>query len=245
MGRALLVEESLDLRDTLSKYLTERGLDVYVARGPSDARALLTAIKPAITTLDPGFESGDDLSLIDDIHRAGSACVVVSSRGGLEDRKRALALGADDYVVKPFDLEEIYLRLRNILSQRAPGANASAQGVLDINGLKIDLVTRSLLCDMARQGPDLTESEISLLRILAENMGATVDKETLFAAISPRPFSPATRSLDVSVSRLRHKIKATDLPYELRSVREAGYMLSIARPRAASARYSAPFPTQR
>jgi DNA-binding response OmpR family regulator len=231
MERALLVEESADLRNAFSEYLQERGIDIYIARGVSDARALLPAVKPDVTTLDVDFEDGDGFGLIEDIGRAGSRCLILSERDQVEDRIRALSLGADDYVKKPINLEELYLRLRNILANRRPQNVDGGSAIVDLNGVKVDLVSRALVNRDARPGSELTETELSLLRILTDAMDRIVHKETLFMGVYGRPYTPNTRSLDVSISRLRQKLKSTDIGVELRSVRQAGYMLSRARGR--------------
>jgi DNA-binding response OmpR family regulator len=97
-------------------------------------------------------------------------------------------------------------------------------------------VTRAILNRSGRPGPELTETELSLLRLLTENMDRVVAKETLFSSIYGRPYAPGTRSLDVGVSRLRIKLRSTDIGAEIRSVREAGYMFSLDRDSAATAR---------
>lgn len=226
MGRALLIEESAALRTSFSDYLQSRGIQTYTARGVSDARALLPALRPDVTTLDLDMQEGDGFDLIEQITSAGSRCLIVSMRDRVQDRIRALELGADDFVTKPIDLEELYLRLRNILVHRRPQTVDANNPVLDLNGVKVDLVTRALLNAENKPGAELTESELALLRILAENMDRVVSKETLFAAIHGRSYSPTTRSLDVGISRLRIKLKTSESGAEIRSVRQAGYLLS-------------------
>jgi two-component system OmpR family response regulator len=229
MGRALLIEESADLRNSVSTYLQERGIDIYTARGVSDARALLPALKPDVTTLDLDFADGDGFALIEDINRAGSRCLIVSERDQVQDRIRALALGADDYVAKPIHLEELYLRLRNIIANRRPQSADSHSSILSLNGLKIDLVSRALLNRDGSPKSALTETELSLLRVLTDQMDRIVSKEALSMAVNGRTLPHNNRSLDVAISRLRLKLKSTDVGAELRSVRQAGYMLSRTR----------------
>ena len=226
MGRALLIEESADLRASFQNYLQERGIETFTAKGVTDAKALLSAVKPDITALDIDLHDGDGYALIEQINRVGSRCVIVSMRGELQDRIKALSLGADDYVAKPVDLEELYLRVRNILAHRRPAGDGGSNPVLDLNGVKVDLVTRALLSREGRPGAELTETELSLLRILTENMDRIVSKETLYQAIHGRSYSPTTRSLDVGISRLRIKLKSSGVGVEIRSVRQAGYLLS-------------------
>jgi len=229
-ARALLIEDPSAFRTACSEYLQTRGIDTYTARGLSDARALLPAVKPHVTTLDLDLQDGDGFELIGDIIDAGSRCLILSASDQVQDRIRALSKGADDYLVKPVNLEELYLRLRNILANRRSGIGAVDNAIMDLQGIKVDLVTRALLNSGGSQGPQLTETDLSLLRLLAENINRTVSKELLFDRVYGRPYSPGTRSLDVGISRLRIKLKSTDVRAEIRSVRDAGYLLAREEP---------------
>jgi DNA-binding response OmpR family regulator len=227
LGRVLLVEGSAPLQATLSGYFREHGIDTYAAYGLTDARALLSALAPDVTILDLDLGEGDAFDLIEDIVKAGSRCVIVSDRDQPEDRIRALSLGADDFVGKPIEVEEIYLRIRNILANRPSRNVAVGSSIIDLQGIKVDLVTRALLTRDLAPGAELTEAELFLLQILTENIGRTVSKEALFEKIHGRPYTPTTRSLDVSISRLRIKLKSIATGAEIRSVREAGYILTL------------------
>jgi DNA-binding response OmpR family regulator len=123
-----------------------------------------------------------------------------------------------------------------MMAARMPQAAGASGAIVDFHGVKVDLVTRAILNRSGRPGPELTETELSLLRLLTENMDRVVAKESLFSAIYARPYAPGTRSLDVGVSRLRIKLRSTDVGAEIRSVREAGYMFSLERDSVASAR---------
>ncbi len=226
MNRALLIEASSALRTECAEYLQSRGVDIYTARGASDARALLPALRPGVTALDIDVEDGEGFDLIETIVGAGSRCLVISARDRVQDRIRALSLGADDYLAKPVNLEEFYLRIRNMLAHRGPPPANANSAIVDLQGIRVDLVSRALLRRDGAPGPELTETELSLLRILTENVNRVVSKESLFASLYGRPYAPGTRSLDVGVSRLRIKLKSTDIGAEIRSVREAGYLLS-------------------
>jgi DNA-binding response OmpR family regulator len=228
MGRVLLVEGSAQ-RTSLSEYLQSREIDSYRAYRATDARALLSALIPDVTILDLDLEDGDAFDLIDDIAKVGSRCLIMSSRDRAEDLIRGLSSGADDFVAKPIEMDEVYLRICNILAnRRLQSAGANADIVIDLQGIKVNLVTRTLLGSGDAPGADLTETELSLLRILTENIGRVVSKEVLFESVHGRPSTSRTRSLGVSISRLRIKLKSIDVDTEIRSVRQAGYILSRA-----------------
>jgi DNA-binding response OmpR family regulator len=226
MGRALLIEESVPLLSSYADYLTKRGLDIYTAHGANDGLALLAAVRPDVTALDLDLRQTDGFELIRSIRDNGSLCLVVSESDDSQDRIRALSLGADDYVVKPVELEELFLRLRNMLAHRQGPATETQNPVLDLNGVRIDLMTRTLLTPEGLPGAELTATELSMLRVLAENLDRVVSKDALFSAMRGETYSSTTRSLDVGISRLRAKLKNASAQVDVRSVRQAGYILS-------------------
>ena len=222
-----MIEGSAELRTGLSEYLRSRGIDSYTAYGVTDARPLLSALNPDVTILDLELEDGDAFDLIDDIAKVGSRCLILTSRHRAEDLIRGLSSGADDFVAKPIEIEEVYLRVCNILAnRRLQSAGGNNNIVIDLQGIKVNLVTRTLLTSGDTPGADLTETELSLLRILAENIGRIVSKEVLFESVHGRPSTSRTRSLGVSISRLRIKLKSVDPDIEIRSVRQTGYILT-------------------
>jgi DNA-binding response OmpR family regulator len=203
LGRVLLVEGSAALRTSLSEYLRSRGIDSYTACGVTDARALLAALNPDVTILDLELEDGDAFDLIDDIAKVGSRCLILTSRDRSEDLIRGLSSGADDFVAKPIEIEEVYLRVCNILANRrlqSVGVGASNNIVIDLQGIKVNLVTRTLLGGDDTPGADPTETELSLLRILTENIGRVVSKEVLFESVHGRPFH-----VEDQITRGQHK----------------------------------------
>ena len=139
LGRVLLVDGLAPLDPSFSEYFRERGIDIYSAHGVRDARALLPALKPDVTILDLDLGDGDAYDLIEDIGKVGSRCLILSVRDQPEDRVRALSLGADDFVAKTAEVEEIYLRVRNILANWPPRTIADSHSIIDLQGIKVDL----------------------------------------------------------------------------------------------------------
>ena len=221
--RALVIEGEQRLRLSLSPYFQKTGLDLYGAVSLEDARALMPVLKPALTIIDRELRDGDGLDLVGDAAQVGARMMVVSERNEAADRVKALTLGAHDYVAKPADPEEVYLRARNLLS--AQGARSEPDMVREFAGVRVDLATRAVLRPDGAPGEELTETELSVLRVLAENLDRIVSREALHPVVTgePTPAKPS-RAIDTCVSRLRIKLRSGLAPVEIRSVRQAGYL---------------------
>src|SRR5690242_16282038 len=131
--RALIIEGEQGLRLSLSPFFQKSGLDLYGAVSLEDARALMPVLKPVVTIVDRELRDGDGLDLVEAAALVGARTMVVSERNAAADRIRALTLGAHDYIAKPADPEEIYLRVRNLLA--AQGARAEPDMVREFAGV--------------------------------------------------------------------------------------------------------------
>ena len=172
-SQTLLVSESVDLRIEMQDFLQDRGLDTVTARGVAAASALLPAIRPDLTALDVDSQDGDAYALIKPILAVGSSCIVISKHLDLNDGVRSLQLGADDYVSKPVNMEELYLRLLKILARR-PQESDPPSTILDLEGVKVDLVKRSVIGRDGHPDVEVTEAELALLRFSGREQGSTL-----------------------------------------------------------------------
>jgi len=225
MARAFLIASPSETRIDLSEYLTARGLEIFVAPGLGDARAMLGSLRPDVSILDREARDGDGIDFISEIVDAGSRCLIISSRNEVNDRVRALSLGADDYLAKPINYEELFLRLRNVLLNKVPPSYDRDKYIADLEGIKVDLTTRKILNQSGSPGAALTENELSVLRLLTENIEHIVSREALSAALNEGSYDNQSRAVDVGVSRLRIKLNSTDNGVVIRSVRSTGYIL--------------------
>ncbi len=223
-ARALVIEVGAALRDSLTPFFQQSGLDLYGASSLQDARALIQALKPTVAIVDRELRDGDGLDLVPEALGAGARAVIVSEHNEASDRVHALTLGAHEYLGKPADPEEVYLRVRNLLSGQGPVLD-DAGTVRVFGGVRVDLLSRSLLRADGTRGEALTESEFSILRALAENIDQIVSRETLRqASLGETGDEQRSRAVDTCVSRLRVKLRAADAGAEIRSVRQAGYL---------------------
>jgi two-component system phosphate regulon response regulator OmpR len=172
--------------------------------------------------LDVMMPQEDGFSLAESVRRTSSVPIILlTARGMPEDRIKGLALGADDYVPKPFEPEELALRINAIL-RRAAMRSAEAPETVRFGPYVFNLARGDLTRDGA--GVRLTEAEASLLRVLASRGGEPITREDL----AKRAKAGLERSVDVQVTRLRRKIEADPrVPVFLQTVRGIGYRLAV------------------
>lgn len=223
--RILIVEDSDSIRALVTDYLRQRGYEVQGATSLIAARAALRSFRPEVLVLDLGLDDGDGSELLADLRDASIGCVVISSRADIKDRLQLLELGADDYLIKPFDLQELYLRVRNMLAQRLRGATGSGDVVVEYRGIRILLATRGVIDAEGHQISVVTDSELLLIRALTQSFGSVVSRRDLYSSVFGRKSFEGSRALDVLVSKLRRKLREIGAQLDIKSVRGAGYMM--------------------
>ncbi|MCL4145870.1 UNVERIFIED_CONTAM: hypothetical protein GTU68_061474 [Idotea baltica] len=216
----LVVDDDDRIRDLLKRYLVKSGYRVSSASGASGARRLMETLSFDLAILDVMMPGEDGLSLLSAI-RSGrdkeTPVMLLTARGQATDRIEGLKLGADDYLPKPFEPEELALRCAAILKRSQKDVPPED---IEMSGLIFNL-QRSELRD-GNKRIRLTEAELHLLSILARHPGEPVSREDLAAQTS----AGLERSIDVQVTRLRRKIEPNPRePIHLQTVRGIGYRL--------------------
>lgn len=216
----LLVDDDRRIRDLLSRFLAGEGYRVSTAMSASDARAKLLGLHFDLLILDvmmPG-ETGFDLARF--IRTVSNVPIVMlTARHEAESRIEGLQIGADDYVAKPFEPQELLLRIGNILKRAAPAPVAKAESVRF--GTFVFHLERGELRD-GDAVVHLTDREREMLRILAAAPGETVPRGDLTGAGG----TVNERAVDVQINRLRRKIERDPAnPLFLQAVRGIGYRL--------------------
>ncbi len=216
----LIVDDDDRIRDLLKRYLTRAGYRVTGAAHAVSARRLMANINFDLAILDIMMPGEDGLSLLSTIRETGDTPVILlTARGMPEDRIEGLKRGADDYLAKPFDPEELQLRIAAILRRATPEVPPER---VCLSGLNFDMVSGQLT-DGTRN-VRLTESEVQLLRRLAQTPGEAVSRTDLANATS----AVLERAVDVQVTRLRRKIERNPRqPSHLQTVRGIGYRLLV------------------
>ena len=217
----LLVDDDAAIRRTLSVGLELEGFEIVCASGGRAALEAVGAVRPAVMLLDLTMPDLDGLDVLERLRSAGDdvPVCVLSAREQVSDRVRGLEAGADDYVVKPFALEEVSARLHALLRRRPPAAGER----LVVGDVELDPVGFT-----ARRGGrelGLTRREFELLELFLRHPGEVLDRRRLHEEIWRYTFDPGTNVTDVFVGYLRRKVVAGGEPRVLHTVRGVGFVL--------------------
>ncbi|WP_293495371.1 response regulator transcription factor [Phenylobacterium sp.] len=227
--RLLLIEDNARLGGLVVEGLTQDGFVVdwrETLEGGIEARSLAAY---DLVLLDLGLPDGDGLDLVKRLRRNHDAVpiLILTARGGLGDRIAGLDVGADDYLVKPFDIAELAARCRALL--RRPGACLGV--VLRAGNVALDTASRSLEIGGVPVG--ITPRELALLEHLLRRAGQVVPKPLLEDQLYAMDAEVTPNALEVAVSRLRKRLSAAGADLMLRTAHGVGYAL-IAEPARAA-----------
>lgn len=220
--RLLVVEDNPELAALLAEGLRKAGFDVDLLSSVEEARAVLDNTFYAALILDLGLPDGDGLALLREIrHRNNSIPVLVlTARGGLDDRVLGLRSGADDYLVKPFALEELIARIEAQL--RRPGQLMGSS--LRIANLEFD--TRSRQASIDERPQVLSARETDVLELLIRSKGRVVSKKQVEDQIFGHSGEVASNAVEVYVHRLRRQLADKGAHVQIHTVRGVGYLIA-------------------
>lgn len=217
--RLLLVEDDLPLAEALTTLLLSAGYAVDCVNDGASAEALAAAESFDLVILDLNLPQMDGLSVLRAMRgRANSAAVMIlTARGAPEDRIRGLDLGADDYMIKPFDVGEFEARVRSLLRRQA-GLRTSS---VNLGSVTLDLKTRQFTAD--GQSMELPPRERALLELLFTRAGKVVPKEAIVQSLTSLDDILSDNAIEQYISRLRRRLAPFGLT--LRTARGIGYFL--------------------
>ena len=223
----LLVDDETTLREHLGEYLTGQGFAVTEADSAAAARSELTAMRPDLVLLDVMMPGEDGLSLCRHlVETQGLPVIFLTAKGEAMDRILGLELGADDYVVKPFEPRELVARIRTVL--RRVDRSAAPQAEMEdwhyeFESWLLDPLKRKLIDPEGVTVP-ISTAEFRLLRAFLDSPRQVLDRDLLLDLVQGRTAHLFDRAVDNQVSRLRRKIEAdTSDPHFILTVRGGGY----------------------
>lgn len=223
----LLVDDEPTLREPLAEYLRGQGFEVEQAESAAAARSALTRGEPDIVLLDIMMPGEDGLSLCRHLVETRRLPVIfLTACGEPTDRIVGLELGADDYVVKPFEPRELVARIRTVLRRVGRGSTPATQGedwLYEFEGWRLDPLKRKLTDPEGVTVP-ISTAEFRLLRAFLDNPQKVMDRDLLLDMVQGRSAHLFDRAVDNQVSRLRRKIETdTRNPQFIQTVRGGGY----------------------
>ncbi|MFE9772203.1 response regulator transcription factor [Streptomyces sp. NPDC005931] len=233
----LLAEDDRAIRNALERALTLEGYRVTAVADGVEALAQAHRSRPDVLVLDVMMPGIDGLQVCRVLRAEGDRTPVLMLTALVEtaDRIAGLDAGADDYVVKPFDVEEVFARLRALLRRAGPAApdnggppveppRAEVPGrFLEAAGLRMDRQARRAW--RGGRELELTRTEFELLELLVRHAGTVLDHATIYDRIWGYDFGPGSKNLAVYVGYLRRKLDQPDAPQLIHTVRGVGYVL--------------------
>ena len=220
--RVLLIEDSQRLCQAIAESLRAQGFAVDTAATAAEGLRVWRAADYDAAVLDLMLPDGSGLDALKQMRDRGSTTpvLILTALGAIEDRVRGLDCGADDYLVKPFAMQELIARLRALL--RRPGAALGR--TLTLGSLKLD--TSARIVTVAETPLELTRSELMVLETLLRNQGRVVSKERLAECLYDFEQERSPNSVETQVHRLRRKLAAAGADVSLRTLRGLGYLAS-------------------
>ena len=217
--KILFVEDQQRMGSFVKKSLTERAYTVTWVQTGAAARDALCDTSYDVIVLDLNLPDVDGLQLLQEWRKSGfnEPILILSARDAVQDRIKGLDLGADDYLAKPFSVEELHARIRSLLRRQVSVKDT----VYEHRGIKMDLLTR--IVTLQGQPVDLTSREFALLEIFMQNQGRILTRTLICEKIWESHYDVDTNLLDVYMSKLRAKLEPIPENPLFKTVRGVGY----------------------
>ncbi|NYE36529.1 two-component system response regulator MprA [Nocardioides cavernae] len=222
--RVLVVDDDRAVRDSLRRSLEFNGYEVLLAADGAEGLVAVGAQHPDVVVIDVMMPRLDGIETTRALRAAGNdvPILVLTARDAVGDRVEGLDAGADDYLTKPFALEELLARLRALLRRVVPEAEGESE-VLSFADLSMDVASR----DVSRGGRsiELTRTEFTLLEMFLRRPRRVLDRSFILEEVWGYDFPTSANSLEVYVGYLRRKTEAEGEPRLIQTVRGVGYVL--------------------
>jgi len=218
----LIVEDDPDVARIIEQVLGDFGFRTVWCRSAGDLMRRLRSLAPDLCIIDLGLPDMDGLEVMQRVRsQSGCGIVILTGRAHVSDRVMGLELGADDYVLKPFEPRELVARVRSILRRRESSASSPSRQVAEFSGWRFNLGNNTLTAPNGEEHV-LSTSEAELLKVFVSNPNRILQREQLMGS---RDVSPTDRSIDVRISRLRRKLEPdAESPAFIKTVYGAGYL---------------------
>lgn len=223
MKRILIIEDDKEINGFVSSFLTENGYKTISAYDGPSGISIAQQEQPDLILLDImlPYQSGDEVLRLLRVEY-NIPVIVVSAKGTVQTKIDLLRLGADDYVTKPFDLNELLARIETVL-KRAPASSKSTGKTLEYGQLKVDLDKKVVA--VKRTTISVTAKEFALLELLLSNPSKVFSKQNLYESVWCEPYAYDNDTINTHISNLRKKLKAASGIEFIETVWGMGYKL--------------------
>lgn len=215
MARILIVEDEYPINNLISKNLTLTGHECLSAYDGLNAIDLIRSVSLDLVILDvmlPGLSGFDLIKLIGNV-----PVIFLTAKSGLEDRLKGLSLGADDYIVKPFSMQELLARVSIVLRR-----TKRDETTISFDGLTVDMGSRKVY--RGEEKINLTPKEYALLEVLITNRNLALSREKLISMVWTYDYEGDTRTVDVHIQQLRQKL---GLKERIKTIYKVGYRFEL------------------
>ena len=217
MNRILVVEDERSIADMVKLCLIKNGYLCETATNGVDAAQKIEERRYDLILLDIMLPDMDGYELLEYIQQFAVPVIFVTAKASVPDRVKGLKLGAEDYISKPFDLEELLARVATVLRRFD-----KTQTVLEVGKIKINTLERTVLCDGKTVA--LPAKEYDLLLFLVRNKNIALYRETIFEQVWQEPYMGNTRTIDLHIQRLKKKL---DLGDAIETIYKVGYKFKV------------------
>lgn len=221
--KILIVEDEPKVGRFLENALSEQAYTVRLVKSCAAARDALAESPYDAVVLDLGLPDGDGLALLRSWRGAGfnEPVLILSARDSVQDRIQGLNLGADDYLPKPFSVDELVARVRSLLRRQTTGPRAT---VLSYGNVRLDLLSR--VAELDGKQVELTSREFALLELFLQNPRRVLTRTMIAEKVWDASYDLETNLIDVYVRRLRQKFERPEGEPFIKTVRGTGYQLA-------------------
>lgn len=227
MERVLIVDDNPDIREVLGTYAAKEGFEPITAKDGFEALDLFRKTSPAVILLDVMMPGMDGYRVCERIRSESDVPIILITAKG-EDYERVLGLdiGADDYIVKPFNANEVMARVRAVLRRMARVEQKEEKKILSISNLTINIESYSVY--VGAEKLPLTKKEVETMWILAENPSKVFTRDNLLDSLWGQDYFGDSRTVDSHIKRLRAKLDKVDHPdWEIKTIWGLGYKLEL------------------
>lgn len=227
MERVLIVDDNPDIREVLGTYAAKEGFEPITAKDGFEALDLFRKTSPAVILLDVMMPGMDGYRVCERIRSESDVPIIlITAKGEDYERVMGLDIGADDYIVKPFNANEVMARVRVVLRRMARVEQKEEKKILSISNLTINKESYSVY--VGAEKLPLTKKEVETMWILAENPSKVFTRDNLLDSLWGQDYFGDSRTVDSHIKRLRAKLDKVDHPdWEIKTIWGLGYKLEL------------------